>query len=111
MTTKPNNWTKTELKIYMLLLCANADATETEEERKFIKSKVDAQTFERIYAEFKADTEDERFEKIDDNIQMHDFENKELSEMRREMHEIFYSDCDFKMLERNLDRIMDNILY
>lgn len=106
-----NKWTKTELQTYILLLCANADSVETDEEINLIKSKVDEETFKKIYEEFGKDSEDERFEKIDDNIHLHQYTNMELAQFRREMYEIFYSDCEFKMKERNLDRIMDNILY
>lgn len=111
MTLQTNKLTKKELQIYILLLCANADSEETEEELNMIKSKVDAETFERIYKDFGNATENERLERIDDNIQLHDFENIELAELRREMYEIFFADCDFKMMERNLNRIMDNIIY
>lgn len=111
MTLKTNKLTKKELQIYILLLCANADSEETKEELNMIKSKVDAKTFKRIYKDFGKATEDERLERIDDNIQLHDFENIELAELRREMYEIFFADCDFKMMERNLNRIMDNIIY
>ncbi|OBX22083.1 hypothetical protein LX77_03438 [Gelidibacter algens] len=111
MTLQTNKLTKKELQIYILLLCANADSAETEEELNMIKSKVDAETFERIYKDFSSATEDERLERVDDNIQVHDFENIELAELRREMYEIFFADCDFKIMERNLNRIMDNIIY
>jgi hypothetical protein len=111
MNEKTNKWTKRELQIYILLLCANADSIETEEEINLIKSKVDAETFEKIYTEFSDDNEDERIEKIEDNVHLHEFTTMELGELRREMYSIFFSDCDFKMMERNLDRIMDNILY
>ncbi len=111
MPSDTRKFTKVELQTYILILCANVDSEETEEEVNFIKSKVGAETYERIAAEFKEDSEDERFQKIDDNIQMHDYSHMELSELRKEMYEIFFSDCDFKIMERNLNRIMDNMLY
>ena len=111
MTSKTNHWTKTELKIYILLLCADADAQITEDEIEIIKSKVDSETFENIRKEFNGDAEEERFEKIDDNIQRHDFNNMELAKFRKEIQEIFFSDGKFKMLEKNLNRILDNMLY
>ncbi|PNQ75291.1 hypothetical protein C1T31_03930 [Hanstruepera neustonica] len=106
-----NKFSKTELQIYILLLCANADSVETEDEINLIKSKVDEETFNKIYKVFSNDNDDERLEKIDDNIHHHEFTNMELAQLRREIYEIFFSDCDFKMMERNLDRILDNILY
>ena len=111
MTSKSNKWTKEEFHIYILLLCANADSEETPEEIDLIKKKVSAETYEKIYNEFKLDSEEERFEKVDDNIHLHDYTNIEMAQLRREMYEIFFADCNFKMMERNLDRIFDNILY
>ncbi len=111
MNSKSDKWTKEEFHIYILLLCANADSEETEEEIDLIKRKVSAETFQKINEEFQADTEDERLEKVDDNIHLHDYTNIEMAQLRREMYEIFFADCDFKMMERNLDRIFDNILY
>lgn len=111
MTSKSNKWTKEEFHIYILLLCANADSEETPEEIDLIKKKVSTETFEKIHNEFKLDSEEERFEKVDDNIHLHDYTNIEMAQLRREMYEIFFADCDFKMMERNLDRIFDNILY
>lgn len=47
---------KTELQIYILLMCANADSSETEEELNLIKSKVDSETYDAIYREFNSDS-------------------------------------------------------
>ncbi|MBT8295225.1 MAG: hypothetical protein KJP01_02695 [Gramella sp.] len=111
MTTKKQPWTKEELQIYILLLCANADSVETEEEMKLVKSKTDKSTFEKMYAEFSEDSEEESLEKIQDNLVMHEYSHKELTELRREMFEIFFSDKKFSMMENTLDKILDNILY
>ncbi len=111
MTSKTDKWTKEEFHIYILLICANADSHETEEEIDIIKRKVSQDTFQKIYEEFKADSEDDRLEKVDDNIHLHHYTTIELAQLRREMYEIFFADCNFNMMERNLDRIFDNILY
>ncbi|WP_033956038.1 hypothetical protein [Psychroserpens jangbogonensis] len=111
MTSKSDHWTKLELQIYILLLCANSDAEETELEIRMIKSKVDIKTFEKIYEEYNNDSEEDHFEKIDDNIHQHDYNNMELAKFRQEAHDIFFSDGKFKMMEQNLNRILDNIMY
>lgn len=111
MKSSTNPWNKEQLHTYILLLCANADSDETQKELDMIKSKVDTSTFEKIYQEFKQDTEEQRLEKIDNAIQLLEYSPRELSDLKREMYEIFFSDCDFNLMERNLDRILDNILY
>jgi hypothetical protein len=111
MEGKQSHWSKNELQTYILLLCANADSVETDEEINLVKSKTDKATFDKIYAEFSNDTEEESLEKIQDDLVMHDFSHKELAKFRREMFEIFFSDKKFSMMENTLDKILDNILY
>ena len=111
MKSKKKPWNKLELKTYILLLCANIDSERTKEEVKFIKTKIDPKTYKKIKKEFSGDTEDESLKKIDENVQLHEYSFNELNELRKEMHEIFNSDKYFSQTERNLDRILDNILY
>lgn len=111
MESKQNTWSKEELQTYILLLCANADNDESEKELEMIKSKTDDKTFERVYQEFSGDSEDERLEKIDTAIHLHEYSNKEISAFKQEMYEIFFSDCNLTLMEKNLDRILDNIIY
>jgi len=111
MATKTPQWSKTELQVYILLLCANADKNETEEELEMILSKVPKKLFLKIYKEFHADTEEKRLKKVSLCIQKHNYTVMELSTFRKEVQEIFLSDCDFKMLEKRLDWTLDNILY
>ena len=111
MKPQKNTWSKIELQVYILLLCANADGDESEKELEMIKSKTDQVTFNKIYLEFSADSEEERLDKIDTAIHLHEYSMKEIADFRREMYEIFFSDCNFGLMERNLDRILDNIIY
>ena len=111
MTTQANKWTKSELKTYILLLCANADSQETKEELELIKSKTNSETFTKMYALFSKDTQDEGLQKIADNMQSQDYSNLELGALRKEIHEVFFSDGQFMMMEQNLERILDNIVY
>ncbi|MCB0448236.1 MAG: hypothetical protein KDD03_12145 [Gelidibacter sp.] len=105
------HWTKEELKVYILLLCANADNEITQEELTVIKSKTDHSTFERLYKEFCEDNEDTNFEKIEYTIGHQEYSPHELSELKRETLEVFDSDHKFQQRERYLDKVLDNILY
>ncbi|WP_432410499.1 hypothetical protein [Rasiella sp. SM2506] len=111
MKAENTHWTKEELQVYILLLCANADNDETEKERGMIQSKVSTETFKKIHNEFSTDSEEKRLKKIDRNIHQHTYTNMELIDFRREIYEVFFSDCDFKMMEKRLDWTLDNILY
>jgi hypothetical protein len=111
MALEPTNWSLTELQIYILLLCANADKEETPDEISFIQSKVSKETFDKIYKEFHGDSEKKRLKKVDRTIHQHHFSTMDLMNFRKEVFKIFFSDGEFKMMERRLDSILDNILY
>tara|TARA_R100000306_G_scaffold889_2_gene2391 strand:+ start:43394 stop:43828 length:435 start_codon:yes stop_codon:yes gene_type:complete len=104
-------WSKAELKIYILLLCAKADKVEDKEELTLIKSKTSAETFDKIYKEFCRHDEDESLEKIQDAIAYLDYSNQELATLKMEIQQVFATDSKVVMKERNLGWILDNILY
>ncbi|MGJ8592466.1 MAG: hypothetical protein ACSHXF_07955 [Aquaticitalea sp.] len=111
MTNIQKNWSKEELKIYILMFCAKVDQVETEEEIALIKSKTDPETFDRLYKEFCEDCDDDCFEKIEDAIGKYPFSPKEIHDIKTEVMEVFNSDKKFEMKERYLDKVLDNILY
>lgn len=105
------NWSKSELKNYILLLCANADQNESSSEIKLIQSQTNPKIFEKIYKEFSEDNEDEALEKIDFNIQLHEYSSLELASLKQDIKAVFFSDNKLTMKEGHLDRILDNIIY
>lgn len=111
MGKKITDWSKTELKIYILLLCANADSKQKKKEIKLIKSKVRNDTFERVYKEFSMDEEDTSIEKIKDSIAQHEYSQMELMSLRKEVNQVFLADKKLKSGELYLDLILDHILY
>jgi len=111
MENQMSQWSKAELKIYILILCAKIDGDETEEEIALIKSKTDTETFDKLYNEFCCDEEDGCFEKIEYAINQHEYSLKELHELKKEILEVFHLDEKFSTKERYLEKVFDNILY
>lgn len=111
MENDKKHWTRTELKIYILLLCSNADRNEGQEEISLIKSKVDKDTFEKIYREFSNDTKEQRLGKIRENVAGQNYSHMELYELRREIQEVFLADKKFELMEQKLEMVLENILY
>lgn len=111
MSAKAKDWTKIELQTYILLMCANADKKETKEELEMILAKVGKKTFDKMEKIFHKDSEEKQFKRIDRSIHQHNYSAKELGTFRREMYEIFFSDCNFSLMEKRLDWTLDNILY
>jgi|TARA_R110002051_G_C8766947_1_gene502765 hypothetical protein len=104
-------WSKSELQVYILLLCAQADNVETQEEISFIKSKATAATVEKMQHEIDGDTEDESLQKIQDNLAWHNYSPREIKELKKEMETIFLSDDKYLVKESSLSEILDNILF
>ena len=111
MTSNNSNWNKEEFKTYLLLLCAHADSEESKEEITFIKSKTNIEIFDPIYKEFKNDSQDQGLDKIEENIHAHQYSHHELTGIKKEMHEVFFSDKKMMLKEEVLSKILDNILY
>lgn len=111
MTSETSQWSKEELKIYILIFCASVDSEETEDEINLIKSKTTPDTFNKMYKLFNLHSEQESIDKIDDCVQGHEFTEMELAEFRQEIYKLFLTDNKFHRKEQSLDRILDNILY
>ncbi|MEB8330699.1 hypothetical protein OO009_15180 [Flavobacteriaceae bacterium KMM 6897] len=111
MKNKQPKWSKNELKVYILLLCAQADWDETPEEIAFIKSKTTPEIFDKIKKEANEDNEDISLDKIEAAIEEHRFSTLELIELKKEIQDIFISDKNFTLKERYIDEILDNLIY
>ena len=111
MKPEQKQWNKAELKTYILLLCVKVDLVETEEELNLVKSKTSADIFVRIYEEFCKDDQDEGLEKIQNAVGRHKYSYKELSELKKEIQEVFLSDNKLPMKEQYLSLVFNNILY
>lgn len=104
-------WSKVELKIYILLLCARADSEESTEELELIKAKSDEKSFDRLYAELLNDNEDISIQKIENAIARLEYSYKELRELKQEVLEVFKTDKKVDLREYKLSELLDNILY
>lgn len=111
MTNDLTQWTKAELRIYILLLCAKIDQDESEEEIALIKSKTDSDTFNKLYNEFCCDEEEGCFDKIENAINHHEYSPKELHELKKDILAVFHADHKFGIKEQYLEKVFDNILY
>ena len=111
MTSENSHWTKTELQVYILLLCAKADSESSQEELNLIKSKIALPIFEKMQLEISEDEEDDSLEKIRNNLAWHNYSPREITKLKNEMQEVFLADNKLLIKESSLDAIMDNILY
>ncbi len=111
MKNNHKNWTKEELKIYIMLVCAKADGEVSPEEIELIKSKTSHEAFDKIYEEFKGDKKKKSLKKIERAIGFHHYGALELLELRKEIFKVYFADNILCKKERYLDQILDNIIY
>lgn len=111
MKNNHKNWTKEELKIYIMLVCAKADNEISPEEIELIQLKSSKETFDKIYAEFKGDKKKKSLKKIETAIRFHHYGAMELLELRKEIFKVYFADNVLCKKERYLDQILDNIIY
>jgi hypothetical protein len=111
MNKTPSHWTKAELKTYLLLLCSKVDQKQTTEEIQLIKSKTEPTLFEKMSQEIQNDDEDTSLQKVEAAIAKINYSQMELSELRKEIYDVFTADSKYSAAERYLDKILDNLIY
>ncbi|WP_051568536.1 hypothetical protein [Crocinitomix catalasitica] len=102
MNATNNNWTKEELKTYILIYSANADLSASQEEITLIKSKVDAGVCEKMNKEFAKDNDYQALQKMLKFIENLGYSNEEIDALYAEINELFLTDNDFDIMEQNL---------
>lgn len=105
MTT---NWTKDDLRMYLLIYCANADFVESPKELEYIKTKVSHSNFAKMHAEFEKDNDYQSIQKIQAAYEALNYDSPDS--LIDEAREFFKSDGDFDVLERNLMLSLRHIL-
>lgn len=110
MTDFITDWTHEELKAYMLLYSAHADYVVTEEEKEYIKSKVDANDYKKIHREFEKDNDYQRIQKIHSTIERLNYSKEEIDEAFQSIKDLFLSDGEIDILEQNIYRGLKHLL-
>ena len=96
------NWTKTELSAYLLMYCANANFTETSEERALVKSKVGADSLIAIRKEFNNDNDYQSIQKIQATVQRLGYNWSEIDNLISEIKTLFLADGTFDAIEKSM---------
>jgi hypothetical protein len=104
------NWTRQELKAYILIYCANADFNESKEETDLITEKIPQADFDHIHDEFDKDNDYQSIQKIQAALKKYDYTKDELEVLLGRIKELFLADGNYDVLEQNLYRGLHRIL-
>jgi len=102
MSERSTNWTKNELKAYLLLYCANADFIESEEEKELIRSNINDEKFTEIQQQFENDNDFQRIQKIQSSVVELQYSPSEIDSLIEEIKNLFLSDGKYDLLEENI---------
>ncbi|TCP25184.1 hypothetical protein EV195_104217 [Tenacibaculum skagerrakense] len=101
-TSIKTNWNGQEFKAYLLIYAMNADLTQREEEIELIKNQVFEDIFLKMQEEFNNDNDYEAITKIISTINDFNYSEEEIQSLTNQMKEVFKTDNDFSIMERNL---------
>jgi len=104
------NWSKEELKAYILIYCSQADFVVSQNETDFIKSKINMDNFELINHEVINSSDYESIQKILQSIEKHGYSKNEKEILFQDIKDLFLSDGKYEILEQNLFRGLSRIL-
>lgn len=110
MSDFTTDWTKDELKAYLLLYCTHCHVEETEEDKELIISKVDKETYKRIHKEIDKDNDYQSLQKILNTIERLGYSSNDIDQLIADVKELFLDDDDFDTLEQNMYRQLKHLL-
>ncbi len=93
------NWTKDEMRVYLLIYSANADFVELKDEVKFIKSSTLNSTYNKMHKEFDNDSDFDSIQKLRNTLERFNYGEDKIGELFKEMVELFQEDGDFSEQE------------
>ena len=103
-------WNKDDLRVYILLYCANADLILKEEEQAYINKKIDSAKYNSIREEFEKDNDYQSIKKIEESIGHLDYNEDQIDSLIVEIKELFWADGNFDNVERAIMRHLEHIL-
>ncbi len=104
------NWTREELKAYILMYCAQANFIETKAEREYIKAKVGNEKYKLVHQEFDRDNDYRRIQKIQNTVERYNYSKDEIDRLFENIKNMFLTDGEIDILEENIYRGLQHLL-
>ncbi|MBA6157033.1 hypothetical protein H3Z83_10935 [Tenacibaculum sp. S7007] len=104
------DWTKREFEVYVLLYAAHCNYIETDEERKYILSKVDEATFNKMHTEIVVESEHQNIEKIQQYLLENNYSIQDRKELLNDIKEVFFADGTVDAIEKKVFVLLQKIL-
>lgn len=103
-------WTREELKAYVLIYGAHADFVESKEEIEVITSKIGQNSYSKMHSEFQKDNDHQSISKINTTLERLGYTQNEKIALLLELKKLFESDGRFDITERNMFSALERLL-
>ncbi len=104
------DWTKKEFEVYVLLYAAHCNYIESEEEKKYILSKVDEKTFNKMHTEVVVESEHKNIQKIKQYLNNNKYSISDRKDLINDIKEVFFADGTVDAIERKIFILLKDIL-
>lgn len=84
-----SDWTREELKAYLLLYAAKANYVETEEEKEVILAMVNPETYKRVHRELDRDNDYQSIQKIQYNLEKFHYNLEGVDRLLADIERVF----------------------
>ena len=96
--------------MYVLLYAAHCNHIETTEERDYILSKVDEETFNKMHTEIVVESDKENVDKIQQYLRENKFSQEDKNALIKDIKNVFFADGTVDVLERKVFKLLQKIL-
>ena len=110
MTKYNSTFSKDDLRIFVLLYCANADYEVSQSEFEYIKPKIGSVNLNKLYKELCISNDYQIINKIQYSIKKLNYSKEDKEILYKEIREMFKSDASNYILKLNLFRGLKRIL-
>ena len=103
-------WNLQEFQTYLLLYCAGIDLEQSAEELHFIKDHVEKSDFRAIQKTFNNDTDYQSLTRLQQYVEKHKLNKKQLKDSFKKAKELFKIDGKFDQMEKHLLNVLKSLL-
>lgn len=104
------DWTKKEFEVYVLLYAAHCNFIETNEERKYILSKVDEKTFNKMHTEITVESDHQNLEKIQQYLNEKSYSDDDKRRLMKDIKDVFFADGTVDEIEKKVFLLLKSLL-
>ncbi len=105
-----SDWTQDEFKAYVLLYAANSHHIENRQERNYILSKINKDSYQKVHDEFDKDNDFQSIQKIIACIERFEYSKNEIEHLTAEIMELFLADDELDAVEQAVFTMLKRVL-